>query len=152
MSVCWNTLRTSRREGHCRAATAATAAMALALATLGGTAACGAVSGDPTGGSAPSSFSTLVAGSSVSPVPTSSPRVRCIRAITDALRAAAGDHVPARRATADLAAAYGPDSSQMRAFHVQLASFREDVREHGADVAATLAWPALDAACDQATR
>ena len=119
----------------------------MALATLGGTAACGAVSGDPTSGTAPSSFSTLVAGGSVSPVPTSSPRVRCIRAITDALQAAAGDHVPERRATADLAAAYGPDSSPMQAFHVQLASFRKDVRDHGADVAATLAWPALDAAC-----
>ncbi len=144
MSVCWNTrgIPTSRR-GPRRAAAAA-----MALATLGATAACGAVSGDPTGGTAPSSFSTLVAGGSVSPVPTSSPRVRCIRAITDALREAADDHVPARRATADLAAVYGPDSPQMQAFHVQLASFRKDVREHGADVAATLAWPALDEACD----
>ena len=95
----------------------------------------------------PGSFSTLVAGGSVSPVRTSSPKVVCIRAVTTALRAVVEEGVPPRRAAAGLAKDYGSDGPVTGVFSTQLPTYRHYACDRGADVAGTLVWPALEAAC-----
>jgi hypothetical protein len=120
---------------------------AVAVMTLNVTAACGAATGD-SANRRPDSFSTLVPGTSVSPVPTSSPKVICIRAITDALRAVVDEQVTQRRVATELSVRYGEDSPQVRVFRDQLGAFRNDTQKYGVDVAGTMAWPALEAACN----
>lgn len=83
----------------------------------------------------------------MTPVPTGSPEVVCIRAITGALRDVVEDRVSARRAVAALAGRYGPESAAVRAFTEQLPAYRDFAADRGADVAGTLVWPALEEAC-----
>lgn len=129
------------------AATASRRAAVTAVGLLVLVAGCGTATGDPAAGSAPNGLSTLVVGGSVSPVPTSSPQVRCIREVTDALRAVVVDGSTPRQAAAVLVAAHGHDSPEVQAFHSQLAPFRDAAAQHGADAAGALVWPALDTAC-----
>lgn len=108
---------------------------------------CGAAVGDAAGRSAPRDSSSLVVGGAVSPVPTSSPEVRCIRVVTDALRSVVVARATPRGAAEALAIVYGQDSAEVVAFHGQLAAFRDAAAEHGVDAAGTLVWPALSTAC-----
>lgn len=119
------------------------------LATVGLVvlAGCGLADGEAGQPRRPDGYATLRVGGSVSAVPTSSPKVVCIRAITAALRATVEDRVPPRRAAADLAATFGPGSDEVRAFSDQLATYRGYAADRGAEVAGTLVWPALEAAC-----
>jgi hypothetical protein len=95
----------------------------------------------------PDGYATLVAGGSVSPLPTSSPQVVCIRAVIAALRTVVEHGVPPRRAAAGLAEDYGGDGVVVRVFSAQLPTYRHYAADRGGDVAGTLVWPALEAAC-----
>ena len=139
MHICWT-------RGHRPGCAGSRLTGVAALLALGLVAGCGAV-GPPAGGRRPAGGATLRVGGSVSPVPTGSPKVVCIRAITAALRSVVEDRVPARRAAAGLTDSYGPDSAAVQAFTEQLPAYRDDAAARGADVAGALVWPALEASC-----